>query len=233
MIEFVTYRETSTQDEKEWITEALKSCNDPNTFCHMINIVYNNTSHMQNLQHDMNIETFLRELQNVVNNSHNTIRVMGTVHHDASAHPSGIIGQYDDHHNFHRARAIDSYIRFQVVMNPKHIYAYQVLNTTQIFHFLIAPPHIQYLSLPKKFPTYVYMYNTQNQPIDIPGIYPTSDFQNNKVIADTSILPSDSDAYFGGSSKKIYNHKRMRIVHTGPRKGSYVIVKGKKIYLQK
>lgn len=232
MIEFMTYRETATHVEKEWIIEALKKSNDPNTYCHMLNVVYNNSSHMQNQQYDMNIETFLQEIQKVANNPYNSIRVMGSVHHDASAHPSGIIGQYNNAQNFQQARAIDSYIRFQVVMNPNHIYAYHVLNTTQIFHFLVAAPHIQFLPLPQSHPTYVYMYNVQNKLIDLPDIYPTSQFSQNIVMANTYLMPSDSDKFFGGGSRKIFYHNRMRVVHTGPRKGNFVMVKGKKIYLQ-
>ena len=147
---------TPTPKERMTLTHALSRCAEPNDFFHMLNMYYNNPQH-----HGRQLDTlkFLEEIQRAATHKFHEITVMGTEHSDPYGHSSNLAGQYDDYNNFEAAIMQDHYIRFTFKLDEKNFKvkeAFDILNGSMVFHFLVKPPTLIKLPLTVRRPVVMY-----------------------------------------------------------------------------
>lgn len=161
MIEFVKgpHGEIIDEKEKQYIIAAFKK----DSKAMRINAAYNNGWHFSNfIGYDTN--TFIREVQRVADSKVDKIIVHGGIHTDSYGHTSGLIGQLEFSQygtQYYPVITRDTYVHFTVV--TQGIKAFNAIDTTNAFHFLIEVPHIIQLHSHPKTPilvrtedTYVY-----------------------------------------------------------------------------
>lgn len=186
MLEFTPgpHGERISPTQQKIIEEAFISCMDASSKYHKVNVAYNNIHHFMFSQYDYDIQTFLSEIKNVVDSSFNKIQVMGDVHTDPYGHTSGLIGQYTEYQEFAPAIVKDSYVRFKLQFDPKHVKAYKVLDPSKIYHFLIDVPSIVQLQMHHTIPVYIYpLYDLKGKRIVNPqSLYPSTRYKNIKII---------------------------------------------------
>jgi hypothetical protein len=144
MLEFVRgpHGQIITEDERASITKCLT---EPHTFCKEINKLYNNAWHFSSQQYNYDITTFLREISDMISSQYHTLQVIGGIHSDPG-HSTSMIGQYSQYQEFIPATVRDTYIRFKIIMDPKHTKMLRALDSISVFHFLTQVPFV--LNLP-------------------------------------------------------------------------------------
>lgn len=168
MIEFVTgpHNSTAGAQEKKLLTEMLTTCMDRTSFSHRLNAAYNNAYHFSNPQYMYDIGAFLKELKTMVDSIYHKVQVMGNVHTDPYGHTSALIGQYTEYGEFVPSIVQDSYIRFKIVMDPKHAKIMRVFQPEMIYHFLTDKPRIVKTQMTRHYPIVMASHDT--------SLYPTT-----------------------------------------------------------
>jgi hypothetical protein len=116
-----------------------------------LNEIYNNVIHFSSY-HNYDIRDFLNDLKYLIDSKVHTVQVMGGVHTDAYGHTSGMIGQMTDYGEFVPAITKDTYIRFKVVMDPRHFKIMKTLDHFSVFHFLTDVPVVEKLQMHTNMP---------------------------------------------------------------------------------
>lgn len=149
----------------------IRECLSPNSFSYHVNYYYNNNHHFS-APYTYDIEPFLKEIQRIIESTTHTLQIMGGIHTDPYGHTSGLVGQYTEYNEYFPAIMKDTYIRFKVLMKSQ--IALKALNNTNVFHYLIAAPHIVKLQLGVKAPITM---------VQVPKEFiPTSTYKNNWYI---------------------------------------------------
>jgi hypothetical protein len=131
---------TLDKDRQEEISEALKNCTSGDSYYYFLNIIYNNFNHFNNNSYAYDTQHFLTEISNTANSINDTLIVMGGIHSDDGHSSSLIINENKSVNQF----VSDTYIRFTIKLkNQKKLF---VLNESQIFHFLVNVPQINWIS---------------------------------------------------------------------------------------
>ena len=175
MIEFVAgpHKELVGAKEKKMIEEMLKTCTDKASFSYRLNTMYNNAGHFSNIQYMYDISAFLKELKAIADSIYHKVQVMGSVHTDPYGHTSALIGQYTYEGEFVPSLVQDSYIRFRIVMDPRHMKIMRVLNTEMIYHFLVDKPRIIKTQLNRHIPVMMASHDM--------SMYPTTSYKSLQV----------------------------------------------------
>lgn len=136
------HRQVIGESEKRFIHNALTI----DSFEWKLNEIYNNRYHT--MYGPLNPMTFLKELDMFVKSPHYQVIVMGGQHKDGG-HESSMMFQKQEWHDgvfYHQPCFVtDSYIRFKIVMPPKHLRVLRELEENTVFHFLTKVPHLEKL----------------------------------------------------------------------------------------
>lgn len=162
MLEFVPgpHRETVTDKQKQHIAHCFRK----GSHSYMINLAYNNAAHFSSFHNQYNITQFLKEIDYLINSKEHKIQVMGGIHSDPFGHSSNMIGQVVGFGEFYPAIVQDTYIRFNVLMDPKNPEKLQALDSVQTYHYLIEPPTLVKLQQRHNIPVYVYFTHIMPSP---------------------------------------------------------------------
>lgn len=128
---------------------SIRACiRNYNSYCWRVNQVYNNVHHFSFPQYNYDTNDFLLDMWDTIKHPIHKLQIMGSGHRDPFGHTSGMIGQYGDMGEFVPALVQDSYVRFQVVLDPKDKTKTRVLQPGPVYHFLLRPPKIVRLQFP-------------------------------------------------------------------------------------
>lgn len=147
---------TLDENKHEEISEALKNCTSGDSYYYFLNMIYNNFYHFNNNSYAYDTQQFLTEISNIANSRNDTLKVMGGIHSDDGHSSSLIINENNSVNQF----VSDTYIRFTIKLkSPKRLF---VLNESQVFHFLVNVPKINWIPGNKKKETLLIQNIPQN-----------------------------------------------------------------------
>jgi hypothetical protein len=116
---------------------------------------------------------FLKELKTMVDSIYHKVQVRGSIHTDSYGHTSALIGQYTEYGEFVPSIVQDSYIRFKIVMDPKHTKIMRVFHPDVIYHFLTDKPKIIKTQLNRRYPIVMASHDT--------SLYPTTTYKTLQI----------------------------------------------------
>jgi len=194
MLEFIDgpHKEIADAKERKHLMELMTTCMDTHSFSHKLNIMYNNEYHFSNMQYMYDIHAFLKELKMLIDSIYHKVQVMGSVHSDPYGHTSALIGQYSVYGEFVPSIVQDSYIRFKIVMDPKHTKILRVFSPEVIYHFLVDKPKVVRTQLARHFPIVMASHDM--------SLYPTTSYKSLQI-------------QYGGASLHVQHGNKMK-THT-------------------